>query len=247
MPVLEEDTLVLPESVVIMEYLEERFPDPALLPEDPAARAIERLWIDRFDDRIGRDYYAFRRGDENALDERLRAFEPPAVRPCRDRLPAVDHPREGHARRRAATARGRVAHGALAAPGRSRGARRRRGVMNVEAEELANRLSDPAADGAGRSQRGGVRRIGRRRVRSEAGSHPGARNLDIGVLARCETVEQVQEVVGLPAGAEIVAYCHSGSRSALAVQILRAAGYEARNYAGSWHEWSRLEGSPLET
>jgi len=77
-PVLEEDTFVLPESVVIMEYLEERFPDPALLPEDPAARAIERLWIDRFDDRLGHDYYAFRRGDDNALDERLRAFAPPA-------------------------------------------------------------------------------------------------------------------------------------------------------------------------
>ena len=64
------------------------------------------------------------------------------------------------------------------------------------------------------------------------------------LLARCETVEQVQEVVGLPAGAEIVAYCHCGSRSALAVQILRAAGYEARNYAGSWHEWSRREDLP---
>lgn len=38
---------------------------------------------------------------------------------------------------------------------------------------------------------------------------------------------------------EIVAYCHSGSRSALATLALRTAGYEARNYAGSWHEWSR--------
>src|SRR5881392_1108987 len=73
-PVLEEDTFVLPESAVIMEYLEERFPEPALLPEDPAARAIERLSIDRFDDRLGADYYAFRRGDENALAERLQAF-----------------------------------------------------------------------------------------------------------------------------------------------------------------------------
>jgi glutathione S-transferase len=76
-PVLEEDTFVLPESAVIMEYLEERYPEPALLPEDPAARAIERLWIDRFDDRLGADHYAFRRGDENALAHRLQAFEPP--------------------------------------------------------------------------------------------------------------------------------------------------------------------------
>jgi glutathione S-transferase len=76
-PVLEEDTLVLPESAVIMEYLEERYPEPALLPSDPAQRALERLRIDRFDDDLGDDYYAFRRGDENALVERLQKFDPP--------------------------------------------------------------------------------------------------------------------------------------------------------------------------
>jgi glutathione S-transferase len=76
-PVLEEDTLVLPESEVIMEYLEERYPEPALLPSDPAQRALERLRIDRFDDDLGDDYYAFRRGEENALVERLQGFEPP--------------------------------------------------------------------------------------------------------------------------------------------------------------------------
>ena len=47
------------------------------------------------------------------------------------------------------------------------------------------------------------------------------------------------ERLGLPEGAEIVAYCHSGARSALAVEVLRDAGYDARNYPGSWHEWSR--------
>ena len=51
-PVLEEDGgLVLPESLVIMEYLEERYPEPALWPADPAERArasvdrpVRRLW-----------------------------------------------------------------------------------------------------------------------------------------------------------------------------------------------------------
>jgi len=76
-PVLEEDTLILPESVVILEYLEERYPEPALLPADPAARGLERLRVLRFDDELGRDYYAFRRGDDNALLDRLAAFEPP--------------------------------------------------------------------------------------------------------------------------------------------------------------------------
>ena len=76
-PVLEEDPLVLPESVVIMEYLEERYPEPALLPADPAQRALERLRIERFDSELGDDYYAFRRGDENRLVDRLGAFDPP--------------------------------------------------------------------------------------------------------------------------------------------------------------------------
>ena len=58
--------------------------------------------------------------------------------------------------------------------------------------------------------------------------------------------ERVRELVGLPEGTEIVAYCHSGSRSALATLALRSAGYDARNYAGSWHEWSRHDELPLE-
>src|SRR5919198_1372995 len=71
-PVLEEEGgFVLPESVVIMEYLEERFPEPALWPADPAERALGRLWLDRFDARLGHEYYALRRGDRSRLDERL--------------------------------------------------------------------------------------------------------------------------------------------------------------------------------
>lgn len=66
----------------------------------------------------------------------------------------------------------------------------------------------------------------------------GARNVELSeLLAR--TPQQIRGLVGLPAGTEVVAYCHSGSRSAVAAQALRAAGYDARNYAGSWHEWSR--------
>jgi glutathione S-transferase len=64
-PVLEEDTFVLPESAVINEYLEERYPEPPLLPADPAERALARLAIFRFDD-MSRPYYALRRGDDDA-------------------------------------------------------------------------------------------------------------------------------------------------------------------------------------
>lgn len=55
-PVLEEDGLVLPESLVISEYLDERYPEPALLPPDPADRAAIRLLCARFDD-LGDPYY----------------------------------------------------------------------------------------------------------------------------------------------------------------------------------------------
>jgi glutathione S-transferase len=64
-PVLEEDAFVLPESAVINEYLEERYPEPPLWPADPAERAAGRLLVERFDD-LSRPYYALRRGDDEA-------------------------------------------------------------------------------------------------------------------------------------------------------------------------------------
>ncbi|HEY6835831.1 MAG TPA: rhodanese-like domain-containing protein [Gaiellaceae bacterium] len=79
---------------------------------------------------------------------------------------------------------------------------------------------------------------------------PGARLLEVERLfvgpGQPLPPEQVRELTGLAEGAEIVAYCHSGSRSALAALALRAAGYDARNYPGSWHEWSRHEELPVE-
>jgi glutathione S-transferase len=66
-PVFEEDAFVLPESAVIMEYLEERYPEPPLWPDNPAERAAGRLLVERFD-QLSRPYYALRRGDEEARD-----------------------------------------------------------------------------------------------------------------------------------------------------------------------------------
>ncbi len=73
------------------------------------------------------------------------------------------------------------------------------------------------------------------------GHIPGARHLDVVDLANVTTLDEVRSLVGEPEGAEVVAYCHSGNRSAYAAEILRAAGYEARNYGGSWHEWARTD------
>ena len=76
------------------------------------------------------------------------------------------------------------------------------------------------------------------------GHIPGAVNLPLERILECRSADEVREVVGLEAGAEIVAYCHVGSRSGYAVQVLEAAGYLARNYVGSWHEWSREVAEP---
>ena len=67
----EEDGRPLPESAVIMEFLEERYPEPALLPPDPADRAFVRLLIFRDGD-FTDPYYAFRRGEDGA-EERFGA------------------------------------------------------------------------------------------------------------------------------------------------------------------------------
>jgi len=66
-PVLEEDTFVLPESAVINEYLEERYPEPALWPADPGERALGRLLVFRFDE-LSKPYYALRRGEDGARE-----------------------------------------------------------------------------------------------------------------------------------------------------------------------------------
>lgn len=47
LPTLVDRELVLYEANVIMEYLDERFPHPPLLPVYPVQRALSRLWITR--------------------------------------------------------------------------------------------------------------------------------------------------------------------------------------------------------
>jgi RNA polymerase-associated protein len=58
-----------------MAYLDERYPEQPLLPADPAERGRARLLVHRFDDNLGRDYYAFRHGDDNDLGGKLAALE----------------------------------------------------------------------------------------------------------------------------------------------------------------------------
>lgn len=46
----------------------------------------------------------------------------------------------------------------------------------------------------------------------------------------------------------IIPYCQGGFRSAIIYSVLRWLGEdEVKNYDGSWYEWSRTEGAPVET
>jgi len=54
LPTLVDRDLTLFESRIIMEYLDERFPHPPLLPVDPVSRATSRLYMHRVD----RDWYS---------------------------------------------------------------------------------------------------------------------------------------------------------------------------------------------
>ncbi len=56
-PTLVDRDLVLFEAQIIMEYLDERFPHPPLMPVYPVARARSRLMIHR----VERDWYSLRR------------------------------------------------------------------------------------------------------------------------------------------------------------------------------------------
>ncbi|HWB23725.1 MAG TPA: rhodanese-like domain-containing protein [Gaiellaceae bacterium] len=76
------------------------------------------------------------------------------------------------------------------------------------------------------------------------GHLPGAINLPVGDLVGLSESE-IRSLLGVSSGAELVVYCHSGSRSSIAAQVLRSQGFNAINYVGSWHEWSRTE-LPLE-
>jgi len=45
-PVLTDDSTVLYESLIINEYLDEKYPNPPLMPKDPASRAKARILVD---------------------------------------------------------------------------------------------------------------------------------------------------------------------------------------------------------
>ena len=116
--------------------------------------------------------------------------------------------------------------------------------MELTADELAPRLGDETLTILDVRTWDEFAGVGGYACDPRQGHIPGARHIALAELLASSPM-QVRERVGLPEGAEIVAYCHSGQRSALATSVLLAAGYDASNYAGSWHEWSRRDDLPV--
>jgi thiosulfate/3-mercaptopyruvate sulfurtransferase len=88
----------------------------------------------------------------------------------------------------------------------------------------------------------------------EAGRIPGAKLLtwqDVFVDPRQQTFKNRDELVamfraaGAAPGATVVTYCQIGLRSSALYFAARLAGLEARNYVGSWSDWT-ARGLPVE-
>ena len=116
-------------------------------------------------------------------------------------------------------------------------------MSEIALEELVRRLGElPVLDVRARHEYDGS---AGKPCDPRQGHIPGARNLDVYRLMELSP-DEVRAELALDEGAEVVAYCHSGARSAIATQLLRSLGYDARNYVGSWHEWSRHDGLAIE-
>ncbi|HEY3185102.1 MAG TPA: rhodanese-like domain-containing protein [Gaiellaceae bacterium] len=109
-------------------------------------------------------------------------------------------------------------------------------MTDIDLDELATRLGDVRViDVRSAGEYDGTRGYP---GDPRQGHIPGAEHLDVRELMAMDA-DEIRARLGDPQ--ELVVYCHSGQRSAYAADILRAVGYEARNYVGSWHEWSRTE------
>src|SRR2546427_13180918 len=67
-PVLVERDLVLHESNIINEYIDERFPHPQLMPADPVMRARARLFLHRFEKELFSHIDALENGNQKQQD-----------------------------------------------------------------------------------------------------------------------------------------------------------------------------------
>jgi RNA polymerase-associated protein len=68
-PVLVERDLVLYESNIINEYIDDRFPHPQLMPADPVMRARARLFLFRFENELFSNIEALEKGNQKQAEK----------------------------------------------------------------------------------------------------------------------------------------------------------------------------------
>ena len=71
-PAIKHGDVEIYESAIINEYLDEVFPEPALLPRDPAKKAIARIWIDYANTRLVPAFNKLLRGKDSTEQEQGR-------------------------------------------------------------------------------------------------------------------------------------------------------------------------------
>jgi stringent starvation protein A len=68
-PVLVERDLILYESNIINEYIDDRFPHPQLMPADPVMRARARLFLFRFENELFTHIESLEKGNQKVADK----------------------------------------------------------------------------------------------------------------------------------------------------------------------------------
>ena len=71
-PAIKHGDVEIYESAIINEYLDEVFPEPPLLPSDPGAKAIARIWIDYANTRLVPAFNKLLRGKNSTEQEQGR-------------------------------------------------------------------------------------------------------------------------------------------------------------------------------
>jgi thiosulfate/3-mercaptopyruvate sulfurtransferase len=94
--------------------------------------------------------------------------------------------------------------------------------------------------------------LGKNKRAVKAGHIPGALNVEWaralrrdGSLKKASTLRRMYKNIGLKTGQEAITYCQSGYRAAHSWLVLKALGYDARNYLGSWYEWGNNTKAPV--
>jgi len=89
-PVLVDGDAVLYESAIINEYLDEKYPTPALRPADPARRAKMRILIDFIDQHLNPPYTAYRLEFQKPEDQQDKGLMETKRREVLDHLKVLD-------------------------------------------------------------------------------------------------------------------------------------------------------------